>query len=165
MGACFIGDPRFFGYQSPCFHPLRSNPHGWDYHGDPNGNEMSFTNDVKCSQCDRVFARRTVDRLLEYGIGSSTSSDGDDEWTRCVKATSRVVEWADGVKEWVRHRLMGEGDDDTSSLTLEQDRLKSFLISVVRADGSGMDGDGVHRLEVEHGEVKLELMKRDPKFA
>ena len=91
----------------------------------------------------------------------TATTNGRDAW----KATSRVVEWADGVKEWVRHRLMGEGDDDTSSLTLEQDRLKSFLISVVRADGSGMDGDGVHRLEVEHGEVKLELMKRDPKFA
>ena len=138
----------------------------YDYHGDPNGNEMKFTNDVRCAQCHRVFARRTVDRLLEYGGGGGGDDNEQDEWTRCVEATSRVVEWADGVKEWVRHQLMGEeGDSDSSSMTPEQGRLRSVLLSVVQADGSGMDGDGIHRLEVQHGEVKRELMQRDPKFA
>ena len=128
---------------------------------------MKFTNDVRCAQCHRVFARRTVDRLLEYsGGGGGDGDDEQDEWTRCVEATSRVVEWADGVKEWVQHKLMEEeGDSDSSSMTPEQGRLRSVLLSVVQADGSGMDGDGIHRLEVQHGEVKRELMQRDPKFA
>ena len=136
----------------------------YDYHGDPNGNEMKFTNDVRCAQCHRVFARRTVDRLLEYSGGGG--DDDQNEWTRCVVATSGVVEWADGVKEWARQRLTGEeGDSDSFRLTPEQDRLKSILLSVVRDDGSGTDGDGIRRLEVQHGEVKKELMQRDPKFA
>ena len=140
----------------------------YDYHGDPNGNEMKFTNDVRCAQCHRVFARRTVDRLLEYGgVGGGDGDDEQDEWTRCVEATSRVVEWADGAKEWAQNQWTNESGRDAPStnLTPEQDRLKSFLFSVVRADGSGMDGDGIHRLEVQHGEVKRELMQRDPKFA
>ena len=139
----------------------------YDYHGDPNGNEMKFTNDVRCAQCHRVFARRTVDRLLDYSGGGGGDDDEQDEWTRCVEATSRVVEWADGVKEWARNQWTNESGrgDPSTTLTPEQDRLKLFLLSVVQADGSGMDGDGIHRLEVQHGEVKRELMQRDPKFA
>ena len=38
-----------------------------------------------------------MDRLLEYSGGGD---DDQNEWTRCVVATSGVVEWADGVKEW-----------------------------------------------------------------
>ena len=158
----------------------------YTYNDDPQGNEMCFTNDVRCAQCQRVFAKRTVDRLLmESGGGGNGGNGGaakegaggrsskeEDEWTRSVEYTARVVAWADGVKAWARRELMnGDADsngrgDAEQQLTPEQSHLRSVLLSVIRdRTAPSLGEDGVHRQEVQHGEMKRELMQRDPKFA
>ena len=100
-----------------------------------------------------------------------TSKD-DDEWTRSVEHTAKVVTWADKIKAWAKRELANGSsakDDHSSSeqqLTPEQSHLRSVLLSIIKGDTSPSIGqDGVHRQEVQHGEMKRELMQRDPKFA
>ena len=132
---------------------------------------MCFTNDVRCAQCNRVFAKRTVDRLMA-GDGAGGTSKDDDEWTRSVENTAQLVTWADTIKAWAKRELAdgnNNKDDHSSSeqqLTPEQSHLRSVLLSIIQGDTSPSIGeDGVHRQEVQHGEMKRELMQRDPKFA
>ena len=118
------------------------------------------------------------------GAGGSTSKEDDDEWTKSVEHTAQVVRWADAIRAWAQRELMardehedGHGHGQPSSkeqqqrrqrmqLTPDQSHLRSVLLSLVRGGTAPSVGeDGVHRQEVQHGEVKRELMQRDPKFA
>ena len=156
----------------------------YTYNDDPDGNEMCFTNEVKCTGCGRVFAKRTVERLMgRWGGGGGGSSCGEskekeeDEWTKCVENTAQVVRWADSIRAWAKRELTranntsdnNNPEDDIPNweqqLTPQQSHLRSILLSIVQSDTSPSLVDGVHRQEVQHGEMKRELMQRDPKFA